>query len=147
MTVQNVICTQGLSLIGDGGIEKSHPCKLGLWPLFRCWVLCWMCGRACHCIHLAHLHEWDFSIPPLPSNYSSFVFKIHWYRNTFFIHQYNKNDNSMWSSIFWETHWYCLLGVYVIDPVWQSSLLALEHDSLLDNTKVQRSNRKALFFK
>ena len=25
-----------------------------------------MCGRACHCIHLAHLHEWDFSIPPLP---------------------------------------------------------------------------------
>ena len=52
--------------IGDGGTEKSHPCKLGLWPLFRCWVLCWMCGRACHCIHLAHLHEWDFSIPPLP---------------------------------------------------------------------------------
>ena len=28
----------------------------------------------------------------------------------------------------------------------QSSLLALEHDSLLDNTKVHRSNRKALFF-
>ena len=26
-------------------------------------------------------------------------------------------------------------------------LLALEYDSLLDNTKVQRSNRKALFFK
>ena len=26
-----------------------------------------MCGRACHCIHLAHLHEWDFSIPPLPN--------------------------------------------------------------------------------
>ena len=25
--------------------------------------------------------------------------------------------------------------------------LALEYDSLLDNTKVQRSNRKALFFK
>ena len=25
-----------------------------------------MCGRACLCIHLAHLHEWDFSIPPLP---------------------------------------------------------------------------------
>ena len=41
---------------------------------------------------------------------SSFVFKIHWInRNTFFIHQYKKNDNSMWSSIFWETHWYCLL--------------------------------------
>ena len=53
----------------------------------------------------------------------------------------------MWSSIFSETHWYCLLGVYVIDPVWQSSLLALEHDSLPDNTKVQRSNWKALFFK
>ena len=52
----------------------------------------------------------------------------------------------MWSSIFGETHWYCLLGVYVIDPVWQSSLLALEHDSFLDNTKVHRSNRKALFF-
>ena len=94
VTVQNVICTQGLNLI-----------------------------------------------------YSSFVFKIHWYRNTFFIHQYNKKDNSMWSSIFWETHWYCLLGVFVIDPVLQSSLLALEHDSLLDNTKVQRSNRKALSFK
>ena len=58
-----------------------------------------------------------------------------------------KKDSSMWSSIFWETHWYCLLGMYVIDPVWPSSLLALEHDSLLDNTKVQRSNRKALFFK
>ena len=27
-----------------------------------------MCGRACHCIHLAHLHEWDFSIPPLPNS-------------------------------------------------------------------------------
>ena len=27
-----------------------------------------MCGRACHCIHLAHLHEWDFSIPPLPKH-------------------------------------------------------------------------------
>ena len=25
-----------------------------------------MCGRACHCIHLAHLYEWDFSIPPIP---------------------------------------------------------------------------------
>ena len=56
-----------VTLSGDGGIEKSHPCKLGLWPLFRCWVLCWMCGRACHCIHLAHLHEWDFSIPPPPT--------------------------------------------------------------------------------
>ena len=29
-----------------------------------------MCGRACHCIHLAHLHEWDFSIPPLPENFA-----------------------------------------------------------------------------
>ena len=27
-----------------------------------------MCGRACHCIHWAHLHEWDFSIPPLPND-------------------------------------------------------------------------------
>ena len=48
-----------------------------------------------------------------------------------------KKDNNMWSSIFWETHWYCLLGVYVIDPMWQSSFLGLEHDSLLDNTKVK----------
>ena len=45
----------------------------------------------------------------------------------------------------WETHSYSLLGVYVIDPVWESSFV--EYDSLLDNTKVQRSNRKALFFK
>ena len=30
-----------------------------------------MCGRACHCIHLAHLHEWDFSIPPLPRKNTS----------------------------------------------------------------------------
>ena len=83
VTVQNVICTQGLSLI----------------------------------------------IVVLFSRYTEI-------ETLFFIYQYNKNDNSMRSSIFWETHWYYLLGVYVIDPVWQSSLLALEHDSLLDNTKV-----------
>ena len=61
---ETLICMK--SKLGDCGIEKSHLCKWGLWPLFRCWVLCKMCGRACQCIHLAHLHEWDFSIPQLP---------------------------------------------------------------------------------
>ena len=70
------LCTRTSQFYGDGGIEKSHPCKLGLWPLFRCWVLCWMCGRACHCIHLAHLHEWDFSIPPLPVLCTRFTLKL-----------------------------------------------------------------------
>ena len=31
----------------------------------------------------------------------------------------------MWSSIFGETHSYCLLGVYVIYPVWESSFVGL----------------------
>ena len=49
-----------------------------------------MCGRACLCIHLAHLHEWDFSIPPLPKSDSSFFFSfssffISWILSFFFI--------------------------------------------------------------
>ena len=77
------------------------------------------------------------------SNFSSFLSNIHWNRNSFF-HSFIstiKNDNSMWSSIVGETYWYCLLGVYVIDPVWQSSLLALEHDTLWNfNTENHTEN-------
>ena len=74
---------------------------------------------------------------------SSFVFTLHWNRNTFFLHHNNRSDNSLWSSIFGETYEYCLLLVYVIDPGWQNSSW---DDSLLDKKKVQRSNRKALLF-
>ena len=61
---------------------------------------------------------------------SSFVFNQQWNTKTFFfIHLYNKSDNSLWSLMLGESHQCCWVLVYIIEPVWQISFVGRERIS------------------
>ena len=65
-TCQRVRNSKNIATIRDFHLPSSFFC------------LSTRLDRACHCIHLAHLHEWDFSVPPLPKLYWPRYFVIVW---------------------------------------------------------------------